>query len=109
MLDKPDACKPCKWYGDGKGFVPDEIHPGAKITFCAQNPGENEEEKGSPLIGRSGRIVSGSLEKYGLKRSDANWMNILKCRWQHENELPDARSDHRRRAQSIGKKDCERC
>jgi len=88
MLDKPDACKPCKWYGDGKGFVPDEIHPGAKITFCAQNPGENEEEKGSPLIGRSGRIVSGSLEKYGLKRSDANWMNILKCRWQHENELP---------------------
>ena len=88
VKDMP-ACKGCPFYQTGEqGFVPDEINTGAKLAIIAQNPGELEELDGRPLIGRSGQMVIASLGTYGIKREDASWLNVLKCRWQNENILP---------------------
>lgn len=94
MLDKPEGCKECPFFDDGKGFVPDEIHPDAKIALLAQNPGDTEEAVGRPLIGRTGMMVQNDLGKFGLKREDVSYLNVIKCRYRvpgakkKTNELP---------------------
>jgi len=79
--EKPEACKGCPFYDDGKGFVPDELYPNAQVALLAQNPGDTEEQLGRPLIGRTGQMVMNDLAKYGLKREDASYLNVIKCRF----------------------------
>jgi uracil-DNA glycosylase family 4 len=98
-MRKPEACKGCPFFDDGEGFVPDEIYPGARLTFIAQNPGETEETLKRPMIGRTGQLIMGDIGRYGFDRKDCSWMNVIKCRCRDEtgkkgNKLPvDARTD----------------
>lgn len=110
MLDKPAACHGCPMYGDGKGFVPDEVRPSAAVVILAQNPGDYEERgervtdygprwgsrisyitepcAPAPLIGPTGFTLERQfLPVAGLRRSDTSLCNVLKCRLQS----PDAR------------------
>lgn len=90
MLPKPKECEGCPWFQDGQGFVPDEINSlDAPITFCGQNPGKDEEAIGRPFVGRSGAVVENNIAKYGVERKDCNWLNVLKCRWNGTDEVPD--------------------
>lgn len=88
MIEKPLECLGCPLYQSGRGFVPDEMHEDAPITLIAQNPGEQEELEGRPLVGRSGTLCVNSIGKYGYDRQKLNLMNVLKCRWNGGNELP---------------------
>lgn len=108
MLPKPDTCRACPFYGDGMGFVPDEIVEGAEVTILAQNPGGNEEagnklvsweniSKGTftrrvpnfqpvrpaPMIGATGHMMDTQfLPLAGLTRGEnVSVCNVLKCRW----------------------------
>lgn len=111
MLPKPDACIGCPLYGDGRGFVPDELVDGAEVLVLAQNPG-GDEEKGDrvagyaggrpvyvadvprPLIGKTGyELTTTYLPIAGLTRGkDVSLANVLKCRWvkggRRTNDLP---------------------
>lgn len=111
MLAKPAACVGCPLYGDGKGFVPDELVPGAEVLVLAQNPG-GDEEKGDrvvgyaggrpiyqtdtprPLIGKTGyELTTTYLPIAGLTRGkDVSLANVLKCRavknGRRTNDLP---------------------
>jgi len=90
MLDKPKECLGCPWYGDGKGFCPDEIIPGAKVNVYLQGPGEQEEQEGKPAIGPTGQVLNQTLlPRAGLSRGvDVSVCNALRCRWNHTNKLP---------------------
>jgi len=85
MLNKPDACKPCAFYDDGKGFVPDEIVPGAVAFTMMQNPGQDEETDNNPrpAIGASGQYMDSSfIPLSGLARGTSISVgNVIKCRW----------------------------
>ena len=85
---KPDACKSCPWYGDGTGFVPDEINEGAKILFIGARPGETEELTGKAHCGGNGKMIEGGIAKYGLTRKDASWINCVRCRYRHSSDKP---------------------
>lgn len=102
MLPKPDGCRGCPFWGDGQGYVPDTILPGAPVVLWAQSPGESE-EKGqrslgrdqweahppAPLIGKTGRLLETTfLPLAGLNREDVSLVNSIRCRWNHQNNLP---------------------
>ena len=80
-------------WGDGKGFVPDEVIPGAKVAILAQNPGADEEREGRPMVGKTGQMMDQQyLPLAGLQRGvNVSVHNVLKCRWQRSNALPPAK------------------
>lgn len=59
--------------------VPGEVRK-AKLAILAEAPGRNEEYRGSPLVGASGRLVESGLKAIGLSRSDVSIHNTLLCR-----------------------------
>jgi len=110
MLTKPEACKGCPFYGDGKGFVPDEIKDDKEVFVYAQNPGEDE-EKGrkvtgydgkrvvyeqhpqAPMLGKTGYAMENTyLKMAGYERKRISLGNALRCRHNHSNNLPPLRS-----------------
>ena len=92
MILKPDACLGCPFYGDGSGFVPDEIAPASKVVLVCQNPGEVEEIQGRPLVGPTGQMLRGRFVARHLPGVPVTYANIVKCRWQQgerrSNNLP---------------------
>src|SRR5436189_2197883 len=90
MLPKPEGCKGCSFYGDGLGWVPDEIIKGAKVKVYLQNPGEQEEIEGKPAVGPTGQVLNQTLlPRAGLQRGvDVSVCNTLRCRYNHQNKLP---------------------
>ena len=51
----------------------------ADIMLIAEAPGEQEDLKGLPFVGRSGRILDELLEDCALRREEIYITNILKC------------------------------
>ena len=102
MLPKPPECRGCPAYGDGQGFVPDEMKPGTQVAVIAQGPGADEEagrrylgsnqwepHPHAPLIGKTGRVFEHTfLPLAGLDRSEVSLGNIVRCRWNHKDTLP---------------------
>jgi len=106
MLPKPNSCKGCPFYGDGMGFVPDEIRDNAKVFIYAQNPGKDEEagrklvrydykepvyEKvpPAPLLGKTGYSMEREyFPVAGLERKDVSLGNVFRCRHNYTDYLP---------------------
>lgn len=87
---KPDGCLGCPLYGTGRGFVPDEIRPDAEVLILLQNPGKTEEEEGAPACGKTGQFLNRTyLPLAGLSRDTVSVANVLKCRYQNSNNLPE--------------------
>ena len=81
MLPKPEGCIGCPLFGDGMGFVPDEIIEGAEVFVLGQNPGEEEEAEHIPFTGRTGqRMDKRFLPLAGLTRGEnVSVGNVYKC------------------------------
>lgn len=80
MNPKPPACADCPWYGDGQGFVPDEIPAESKVVYVCQNPGEVEEASGRPLWGPTGQLLREQWVKVYLPGTAVGYANVVKCR-----------------------------
>ena len=81
MLPKPDDCIGCPFYGDGRGFVPDELPESpAQVVFVCQNPGEVEEVQGRPLVGPTGQMLRTRFVARHLPGVLVTYANIVKCR-----------------------------
>ena len=87
-MNKPASCAGCPLYGDGQGFVPDEIREGAAVLIVGQNPGEQEEAEGRPFVGKTGLSMEKYLRDAGLTRDEVSVGNALRCRWRGSNDLP---------------------
>ena len=105
MLPKPrhntngtegSGCEGCPLYGDGRGFVPDDLSPDLKSTVfvLGQNPGQEEENSGRPFVGKTGEMLLNEFfPRAGLVRGEnAICGNTIKCRWikdgKRTNDLP---------------------
>lgn len=82
-MQKPPGCQGCPFFGNGDGYVPDEITPGARVLVLLQNPGAEEEKKGKPAIGATGDLLNETLlPQAGLTRGrDVSVANALRCRY----------------------------
>ena len=59
-------------FGDG--------NPNSEILFIGEAPGKNEDLKGLPFVGASGKFLGEMLSSIGLKREDIYITNIVKYR-----------------------------
>jgi uracil-DNA glycosylase len=56
-------------------------NPHARLVFCGEAPGADEDRQGTPFVGRAGQLLTDIIEKgMKLKRSDVYILNILRCR-----------------------------
>jgi len=50
------------------------------LMFVGEAPGQDEDLKGEPFVGRAGQLLTNTLKKFGVERSQVFIGNILKCR-----------------------------
>jgi len=50
------------------------------LMFVGEAPGEDEDRKGEPFVGRAGQLLTSTLKRFGVERSQVFIANILKCR-----------------------------
>ena len=81
------TCKLCRLHSSRKNAVPGEGPLDAKILFCGEAPGFNEDVQGRPFVGAAGKFLDELLQVAGLKREDVYIANVVKCR-PPENRAP---------------------
>jgi uracil-DNA glycosylase family 4 len=60
-------------FGDG--------NPNAELMFVGEGPGESEDRRGLPFVGRAGELLTQMIEKgLGIPRSEVYICNVVKCR-----------------------------
>lgn len=68
-------------------------NPQAEILFVGEGPGEQEDLKGEPFVGKAGILLDKMLACIGMSREDNVYIaNIVKCRPPHNRDpLPEER------------------
>ena len=74
-----DCCK-CDLCKSRTQIVFYDGNPHSKVVFVGEAPGEEEDKKGKPFVGRAGQYLNRVLEKIGWSRSDIYITNVCKCR-----------------------------
>jgi uracil-DNA glycosylase family 4 len=54
--------------------------PHADLLFVGEGPGEQEDLRGEPFVGRAGGLLTSLIEGIGLDRSRVYIANVVKCR-----------------------------
>jgi len=92
-LPKPSSCLGCPFYGNGSGFVPDELRDGAAVLVYGQNPGKEEELEAKPFVGKTGQMMETKFFPLaGLTRDQVSIGNAYRCRVNGKNDLPELQS-----------------
>jgi DNA polymerase len=74
------GCTRCRLCETRTNTVFGEGDPDAKIFFIGEGPGENEDLKGRPFVGRAGELLDKMIAGMGLRREQVFIANIVKCR-----------------------------
>ncbi|MEE9608375.1 MAG: uracil-DNA glycosylase [Myxococcota bacterium] len=74
-------CRRCRLCEARTQIVFGDGNPHADLMFIGEGPGQEEDRRGVPFVGRAGKLLTQMIEK-GLKipRSDVYICNIVKCR-----------------------------
>jgi len=52
----------------------------AELMFVGEGPGQQEDLRGEPFVGRAGQLLTQLIEGIGLTRADVYIANVVKCR-----------------------------
>src|SRR5207237_10004798 len=75
------ACTRCPLAATRTQVVFGVGNPTADLMFVGEAPGREEDLKGEPFVGRSGKLLDKLvLEEMGLTRDEFYIANVLKCR-----------------------------
>ncbi len=74
------ACRACSLYQQAKQAVFADGTPHTPLVFVGEAPGEEEDNQGLPFVGRAGKLLTETLRKFGVSRSQVYICNILKHR-----------------------------
>ena len=55
-------------------------NPKARLMFVGEAPGEDEDKKGEPFVGRAGQLLTKIIEAIGMTRDQVYIANVIKCR-----------------------------
>ncbi len=76
----PD-CLRCKLCALGRTQVVfGKGNPKARLMFVGEAPGQEEDERGEPFVGKSGQLLTKIIEAIGLSREQVYIANVIKCR-----------------------------
>ena len=74
-------CVRCKLCELGRSQVVFGVgHPKARLMFVGEAPGEDEDRKGEPFVGRAGQLLTKIIEAISLTREQVYIANVIKCR-----------------------------
>jgi uracil-DNA glycosylase len=54
--------------------------PSADLLFVGEGPGEEEDRRGEPFVGRAGKLLDRMIRSLDLERSAVYIANVVKCR-----------------------------
>jgi DNA polymerase len=75
------ACTRCKLCTLGRTQIVFGMgHTRARLMFVGEAPGEEEDQRGEPFVGRSGQLLTKIIEAIGLSRDQVYIANVIKCR-----------------------------
>jgi len=72
------ACRGCDLYQFATQVVFGEGPPDSKVVMVGEQPGDEEDQKGHPFIGPSGRLLSKAMHEAGLDREKIYVTNAVK-------------------------------
>ena len=73
-------CTRCKLAPGRRHLVFGVGNPRAELVFVGEGPGEDEDLKGEPFVGRAGQLLTRMIEAMGYARGDVYIANVVKCR-----------------------------
>jgi DNA polymerase len=74
-------CRRCKLCTLGRSQVVFGVgSPRARLMFVGEAPGEDEDKRGEPFVGRAGQLLTKIIEAIGLTREQVYIANVIKCR-----------------------------
>jgi DNA polymerase len=73
-------CTLCKLHKGRHTIVFGVGNPNARLMFVGEAPGEDEDLKGEPFVGKAGQLLTRMIEAMGLRREDVYICNTVKCR-----------------------------
>lgn len=82
------GCTRCKLSKGRTQIVMGEGNPKARLMFVGEAPGEQEDLKGVPFVGRAGQLLTQMITAMGLSREEVFIANVVKCR-PPENRNPE--------------------
>lgn len=65
---------------DATKIVYGEGNPHSPVLLLGEAPGQKEDELGRPFVGRSGQLLTTTLDQLGINRKDVFITNVVKCR-----------------------------
>ena len=65
---------------DASRIVYGEGNPDAEIMLIGEAPGLKEDQLGKPFVGRSGQLLTKTLQSVGIQRENIFITNVVKCR-----------------------------
>jgi DNA polymerase len=75
------ACTRCKLCTLGRSQIVFGVgNPKARLMFVGEAPGEEEDKRGEPFVGRAGQLLTKIIEAIGLTREQVFIANVIKCR-----------------------------
>lgn len=88
------ACRACGLSGGRTQTVFGVGDTGASWLFVGEAPGEEEDRRGEPFVGKAGQLLDRMLAALGMDRQhDVFIANVLKCRPPHNRDpLPEERA-----------------
>ena len=75
-----ESCQKCSLAHHRRHFVFGTGNPGARLILIGEAPGEEEDRKGEPFVGKAGQLLDRILEAIDFTRDEVFIANILKCR-----------------------------
>ena len=74
-------CRRCKLCTLGRSQIVFGVgNPKARLMFVGEAPGEEEDKRGEPFVGRAGQLLTKIIEAIGLTRDQVYIANVIKCR-----------------------------
>ena len=80
VADVAASCTLCKLATGRTQVVFGVGRADADLLFVGEGPGEQEDLRGEPFVGRAGQLLTQLIEGIGLTREDVYIANVVKCR-----------------------------
>ena len=80
VREEMGECTRCKLHKGRTNLVFGVGNPRARLMFVGEAPGEDEDKKGEPFVGKAGQLLTKMIEAMGLEREDVYICNTVKCR-----------------------------
>ncbi|HEX7669952.1 MAG TPA: uracil-DNA glycosylase [Polyangiaceae bacterium] len=80
LAKEASACSRCGLHAGRKQAVFARGTGSSGLCFVGEGPGADEDEQGSPFVGKAGQLLDKMIEAMGLGRDEVYVCNIVKCR-----------------------------